>query len=428
MHNFKVKMTSFGLLFHHAVERGMLLFSATLISILIANSDFYSYYLDILSSEFILDMDGRLFESILLNITVKDFINDFLMAIFFLVVGMDIKREIVEGHLATWSQRILPIIGAAGGVLVPIFIYTIYNYDSPARLSGWAIPSATDIAFTLGAMTIFKHKIPLSIRVFVTALAIIDDLIAVLVVALCYTSNISHESIIYSLLCGLLLLFFNRIRVKGLGAYLFIGLLLWHFLLHSGIHATIAGIIVSFAIPMEINGDSRSFKSLERLLQPFTSYVVLPLFALANSAFSFKDSGAINMTDSVTLGITFGLFLGKQLGIFSASWLSIKLKIAKLPSGGDFKTFYIASVFCGIGFTMSLFLSLLSFPENKDLLAQAKLGVFCGSLLSFLFGMLMTKMLRLQDTRGAAPQKNTTFIANGALASDNKLVRRNKLA
>lgn len=385
----------------------MLLFSATLISILIAHSDFYSYYLDILNSEFILDMDGRLFESILLNITIKDFINDFLMAIFFLVVGMDIKREIIEGHLATWSQRLLPIIGAAGGVIAPIMIYALWNFYQPAKLNGWAIPSATDIAFTLGAITIFKHKIPLSIRVFVTALAIIDDLIAVLVVALCYTSQISSDYIIYSLLCVLLLFFFNRIQVKGLGLYLFTGLILWHFLMHSGIHATIAGIIVGLAIPMQVNGDSRSFKSLERLLQPFTSYVVLPLFALANSAFSFKESASINLTDSITLGITFGLLFGKQLGIFSASWLSVKLKIARMPAGADFKSFYIASVFCGIGFTMSLFLSLLSFPQNQIYLAQAKLGVFLGSLLSFLLGCVLIKALHLPNLKLSLSTKNS---------------------
>ena len=320
-------------------------------------------------------------------------INDGLMAIFFLLVGLEIKRELVAGELASPAQAMLPGIAAAGGMLLPALIYAGINLGDAMALKGWAIPAATDIAFALGILQLLGRAVPLGLKVFLVALAIIDDLGAIVIIALFYTGNLSLVSLLLAL--GVLAAMFglNRLGVTRVAPYALLGIVLWVCVLKSGVHATLAGVAMAFAIPMRTGdgGDGPSpLKQLEHVLHPWIAYLVMPLFAFANAGVSFAGLGLAALADGVTTGIAAGLFLGKQLGAFGFAWAAIRLGLARLPDGVRWIDLYGACVLAGVGFTMSLFIGTLAW-DTADYAAPVRLGVLAGSLMSGVGGYLLLR-------------------------------------
>lgn len=338
-------------------------------------------------------------ESRLGPLSLLHWINDGLMALFFLLVGLEIKREFLDGQLSTWPRRILPGIAAAGGMVVPALIYVAMNIEQPANLRGWAIPTATDIAFALGVLMLIGPRVPVSLKVFLTALAIIDDLGAVTIIALLYTDDLS---LLYLALAGALVLVLyglNRAGVSRLSPYLILGGLLWFFVLKSGVHATLAGVVLALTIPLHLSrgkpDDSQSpLHRLEHGIQPWVAYVVVPAFGFANAGVNLLAMNASSAFSDVPLGIAAGLFVGKQIGVFSFSWAAIRLGWADCPRDASLTQLYGVSILCGIGFTMSLFIGLLGFPATPELQDAVKLGVLSGSLLSALLGSLVLLLAR----------------------------------
>ncbi|GJL79159.1 MAG: Na(+)/H(+) antiporter NhaA [Nitrospinaceae bacterium] len=316
-------------------------------------------------------------------------INDGLMAIFFFLVGLEIKREILQGELSDPSRITLPAVAAVGGMAVPAFIYASLNWDNPVALEGWAIPSATDIAFALGVLSLLGKRVPHALKLFLLTLAIMDDFGAIIIIAIFYTSKLSLSSLLTAaVLIGILFLF-NRKGVQSIASYLLVGAVLWAAVLKSGVHATLAGVLLAAFIPLR---DSTPLvpSPLERLeedLHPTVAYVILPLFAFANTGISLEGLSLSSLTAPVPLGIALGLVLGKQLGVFGFSWVAVKCGLAKLPKKVNWLQLYGVSALCGIGFTMSLFISSLAFEEgNLESVAGDRLGILTGSILSALFG------------------------------------------
>ena len=320
-------------------------------------------------------------------------INDGLMALFFFLVGLELKREFIEGDLSKPGQVTLPAIGAVGGMLMPALIYAGLNYENPSALSGWAIPTATDIAFALGILAIIGSKVPLQLKVFLTSLAIFDDLGAIIIIALFYTEQLSMLSLIVAASMLSILFVLNRKNVTSTSPYIFIGLVLWVAVLKSGVHATLAGVILAFFIPIKGKGDEPSpLKSLEHNLHSTTAFIVLPIFAFANAGISFTNVGIEQVMSPVPLGITLGLFIGKQLGVFGFCFIAIKLGFAKLPSNVNWTLLYGVALLCGVGFTMSLFIGSLAFEQVNDIpLYKDRLGIVIGSLISGILGYLVIK-------------------------------------
>ena len=321
-------------------------------------------------------------------------INDALMALFFLLVGLEIKREIVDGQLRTWPDRILPGVAALGGMIVPALIYVGFNASSSETLRGWAIPSATDIAFALGVLSLFGQRVPVSLKVFLVALAILDDLGAILIIAVFYTADLSLPMLAASAATLLVLVALNRHGVRRLTPYLLLGLLLWFFVFKSGIHATLAGVALAFAIPTGQGTEgpdavSSPLLRLEHGLQAWVAFLVVPLFGFANAGVSFAGMTAAALVAPVPLGIALGLFLGKQLGVFAFAWAVIRLRWASLPEHASWTQLYGVALLCGIGFTMSLFIGLLAFPSSAVLQDAVKIGVLGGSLASALAGAIL---------------------------------------
>lgn len=317
-----------------------------------------------------------------LDISAHFVVNDILMAIFFLVVGLEIKREVIAGELSSVKKAMLPALAAIGGVLVPALLYVLINRQPGGELRGWAIPTATDIAFSLAIISLFGNRIPFSLRIFLTALAIIDDLLAVLAIAIFYSDSIStaHLAMAGGLLLGLAIL--NRLRVTNLWFYLLPGVVLFFLVYKSGIHATIAGVLLAMVIPLHSKGDGDPpLVVLEHALHPFVAYAVLPIFAFFNSGIGLAAFTPAMVMSPVTVGCFAGLFLGKQLGIMLVTWVTIKLKFATLPSGASWMQFYALSILTGLGFTMSLFIGTLAFGQSETA-ELAKLGVMAGSLVS----------------------------------------------
>ena len=354
---------------------GLVLIVAAALALLLANSPFASQYFGALELRF-----G--------GITILHWINDALMTLFFLLVGLEIKREMVEGELATWPRRVLPIFAAAGGMIVPALIYLALNVGEPSNLRGWAIPTATDIAFALGVLQLLGPRVPVSLKVFLTALAIIDDLGAVALIAVLYTEGLSLGWLASAALVVIGLWAMNRAGVVRLTPYILLGSLLWFLVLRSGIHATLGGVALALTIPVRRSSDDAlsPLHRLEHLLQPWVAYLVIPLFGFANAGVALTALTLDQASAGIPLGIVAGLFVGKQLGVFGFSWAAIRLGLADRPEGATTLQFYGVCVLCGIGFTMSLFIGMLAFPGARELGESVKLGILAGSLLSALIG------------------------------------------
>ena len=371
--------------FKHETSAGVTLLVMTIIALLVSNSPISDSYFKALKTYY-----GLGFGDFVLKMSVHHWINDALMAIFFLLVGLEIKREFVEGELSRPAQAALPILGAVGGMLFPALIYVAFNYQDPYTIKGWAIPSATDIAFSIGVLSLLGSRVPLSLKVFLVALAIIDDMGAVIIIALFYTTelNITFLGLMFS--CFAILMIMNRTNVKYLSVYLFVGLFMWFFTYKSGVHATIAGVLLAIAIPHKSDKSHHKsmLKYLEHTLAPYVSFLIMPIFAFANAGVNFDGMSINQLFQPVPLGILLGLFVGKQLGVFAFSYGAIKLGYAEKPHGASWTSFYAVGVLTGIGFTMSLFVGNLAFP-NSDVIDGVKIGVLLGSLFSTIVGYTM---------------------------------------
>ena len=364
---------------------GLVLLFAAIIALFISNSNFSDLYFNTLNNYIFIGIN-----EIGLKLTVIHWINDALMAIFFFFVTLEIKREFLQGELSNVKQALLPIIAAVGGMLVPALVYVYINFGDAETLNGWAIPSATDIAFSLGVLSLLGRRVPLSLKVFLTALAIIDDLGAILIIALFYSGDLSIKYLSLMLIAFLILLVVNKFNVKKFLPYLVVGLFLWDFTHNSGIHATIAGVLLAMTIPhRKKEKDFSLLIKVEHAISPYVAFGIMPLFAFANAGVSLDGLSFSSLLDKVPLGIVLGLFLGKQLGVFVFSYISIKLKIAQMPNNSNWFNFYGVGVLTGIGFTMSLFVGNLAFVENMQYMDGVKIGVLTGSLLSTLFGYFL---------------------------------------
>jgi len=360
---------------------GIVLIASAAIALAIANSNLAPTYF-------------RTLETYVAGLSILHWINDALMALFFLLIGLEIKREFLDGELGSWSRRILPGIAAFGGMVVPALIYVTMNAGTPVNLRGWAIPTATDIAFALGVLALLGPRVPVSLKVFLMALAIIDDLGAVTIIAFFYTEGLATTWLVISLLIVALLYGLNRARITALTPYLLLGSMLWFAVHESGVHATLAGVALAFMIPLrptpgKPDDVTSPLHILEHRLQPWVAYLVVPLFGFANAGVALSGVSFGDASMEVPLGIAAGLFIGKQLGVFSFSWLAIRLGWADCPRDASLMQLYGVSALCGIGFTMSLFIGLLGFPGTPELQDGVKLGVLSGSILSALLGTII---------------------------------------
>lgn len=365
---------------------GLVLMGAAALALVVANSPLRGFYFAALDAH-------------VLGLSVLHWIDDALMAVFFLLVGLEIKREMLDGELSTWPRRALPGIAALGGVATPALIYAALNWNAPETLRGWAIPDATDIAFALGVLALLGRSVPVSLKVFLTALAILDDLAAVAIIALFYSTGLSVAMLALTALALGLLIALNRFGVMRLWPYLLIGVVLWWLVHASGVHATLAGVALAFTIPLRAqpghqDAHASPLHVLEHALQPWVALLILPLFGFANAGVSFAGMRPASLFGPVPLGIALGLFLGKQFGVFGFSLAAIRAGLAHLPVGANWAQLYGVSLFCGIGFTMSLFIGMLAFPSQPALAAGVKFGVLAGSLVSALAGVFVLWAVR----------------------------------
>ncbi|MDC3020637.1 Na+/H+ antiporter NhaA [Candidatus Pelagibacter sp.] len=364
---------------------GIVLLFAAIIALIISNSELSDLYFSTLNKYLFIGINN-----FGLKLSVLHWINDALMAIFFFFVTLEIKREFLQGELSNIKQALLPIIAAVGGMVVPALIYVFINLGDGETLKGWAIPSATDIAFSLGVLSLLGSRVPLSLKVFLTALAIIDDLGAIVIIALFYSGDLSFKYLSLMLLAFIVLLIINKFNIKKFLPYLIVGIFLWDFTHNSGIHATIAGVLLAMTIPhRKKDKDFSLLIKVEHAISPYVAFGIMPIFAFANAGVSLEGLSLSSLLDKVPLGIVLGLFVGKQLGVFVFSYASIKLKIAQMPSNTSWYNFYGVGVLTGIGFTMSLFVGNLAFAENLQYMDGVKIGVLTGSLLSTLFGYFL---------------------------------------
>lgn len=362
----------------HSAAGGIILMFAAALALIVANSPAADIYTSSLGTY----VGG---------LSVLHWINDGLMALFFLMVGLEIKREMIDGQLSTWSRRILPGSAALGGMIGPALIYVAFNLGDGGYIEGWAIPTATDIAFALGVLSLLGKRVPMTLKIFLTALAIIDDLGAVIVIALFYTGSINAAALAGAALVTLALFALNRKDIVRLSPYLALGVILWLLILQSGVHATLAGVILALTIPLRRSpakpDDTHSpLHILEHGIAPWVTFLIVPIFGFANAGVSFAGFSLNTLTDPVTGGILLGLFVGKQAGIMIMAAFVIRMKWAELPMYSNWAHLYGVSTLCGIGFTMSLFIGLLAFPDTPDLQNQVKFGVIFGSFVSALLG------------------------------------------
>ena len=364
---------------------GLVLLIAAVVALILSNSDLSEYYFNILNTHLIIGT-----QNFGLDLSILHWINDALMAVFFFVVTLEIKREFVQGELSRPKQALLPIIGAIGGMAVPAIIYVIINIETGHTLKGWAIPSATDIAFSIGVLSLLGSRIPISLKVFLMALAILDDLGAIIIIAFFYSSELQYLYLLLMLASFVALIILNKFGVKKFAPYFLIWLFLWYFTYESGIHSTISGVLLALSIPHRNHEkDFSLLLKLEHALSPYVAFGIMPLFALANAGVSLEGISIGSLMLPVPLGILSGLFFGKQIGVFLFSYLAVKLKLAEMPSNSNWIKFYGIGILTGIGFTMSLFIGNLAFVNNMEYIDGVKIGVLTGSLLSALVGYFL---------------------------------------
>ena len=359
---------------------GIVLFLSAVVALILANSPWKDAYHHIWEHKISFGIDNKF----MLDKTLHHWINDGLMAIFFLMVGLEIKRELVEGELSSIKQASLPIIAALGGMLVPALIYSLID-NSELTGQGWGIPMATDIAFAIAIITMLGDKVPNSLKIFLTALAIVDDLGAILVIAIFYSTDIHFNNLLYAGLILFLLICFNYFGVKKLYFYIIPGVFIWYFIHHSGIHATIAGVLTAFTIPTNTTSEESPLERLEHLLSNPVNFLIMPIFAIANTNIKFESSMFTNITSGLSAAIICGLLIGKPLGILSFSWLAVKTKLSKLPKKVNWKHITSIGLLGGIGFTMSIFITLLAF-DNDLIIKESKLIILLSSLIAGMVG------------------------------------------
>ena len=364
---------------------GLVLLIAAILALIISNGSLADLYFHTLEKYLFIGIND-----FGLKLSVHHWINDALMAIFFFFVTLEIKREFIQGELSNLKQAMLPIIAAVGGMVVPALFYVVINFGNSETMNGWAIPSATDIAFSLGILSLLGSRVPISLKVFLTALAIIDDLGAILIIAFFYSGDLSIVYLSLILISYILLLILNNFSIKVFTPYLIIGLFMWFFTYKSGIHATIAGVLLASTIPHRLKErDFSLLVKLEHAISPYVAFMIMPLFAFANAGVSLTGLSLSTLLNPVPLGILCGLFFGKQIGVLLFSFVSIKLKFAEMPNNSTWLSLYGVSILTGIGFTMSLFVGNLAFVENVQYMDGVKIGVLAGSLLSTLAGYFL---------------------------------------
>jgi NhaA family Na+:H+ antiporter len=387
---------------------GVVLMAVAVVALIVANSTLAPIYFGALNTY-------------VLGLSILHWINDALMAVFFLLIGLEIKREILDGELSTWSQRALPGIAALGGMVMPALVYVILNASTPATLRGWAIPAATDIAFALGVLALLGRRAPVSLKVFLTALAIIDDLGAVAIIAFVYTGDLSATMLALAFLGLGFLFILNRLGVTKLWPYLLIGAAIWYFVLRSGVHATLAGVAVALVIPLRTEsttpGAEAPLHRLEHALDRCVAFGIVPIFGFANAGVSFSGLSPAILMEPVPLGIALGLFIGKQLGVFGFAAVAIRFRVAAFPEHANWMQFYGVSLLTGIGFTMSLFIGLLAFPEAAAAQDAVKIGVLAGSLASGLAGFAVLRLVSARSHR-SVPHSAGHLISKHRSSSD----------
>ncbi|AIW14225.1 Na+/H+ antiporter NhaA [Vibrio tubiashii] len=377
---------------------GILLVIAAAIAMTIANTSLNDAYQGFL-------------HTYVFGMSVSHWINDGLMAVFFLLIGLEVKRELLEGALKSKETAIFPAIAAVGGMVAPALVYLMFNYGDAQAVQGWAIPAATDIAFALGIMALLGKRVPVSLKVFLLALAIIDDLGVVVIIALFYTGDLSTTALAVGFAMTAALFMLNAKKVTKLTPYIIVGAILWFAVLKSGVHATLAGVVIGFAIPLKGNkGEHSPLKHMEHALHPYVAFGILPLFAFANAGISLEGVSMDGLTSMLPLGIALGLLVGKPLGIYSFSWIAVKSGVAKLPEGITFRHIFAVSVLCGIGFTMSIFISSLAFgPVNAEFDTYARLGILMGSTTAALLGYFLLHI--------SLPKKSVSVESNAQVKS-----------
>ena len=383
---------------------GLLLIIFSILAIILSNSDYSNYYYSLKKTYLAIE-----FDNFLLKETIHHWVNDGLMAIFFLVLGLELKREMINGQLSSVSKVMLPGIAAVGGMVAPALVYLFINYEEPLATSGWAIPTATDIAFSLAVLAVLGNRVPVSLKIFLLSLAIIDDLGAVLVIAIYYTSEISYTYLLYASGVFILLMILNLLSVRIISIYIFGGIFLWYFILHSGIHTTIAGVILAATIPFSVKKSNHSpLRYLEEKLHTFSGFIILPLFAFFNADIDLASINVSSLGNPVPLGIMLGLLIGKPIGISVLTYLSVKTKICNLPSNITMYDIIGVSFLCGIGFTMSLFINTLAFDQSVSAVyfgqEYSKTGIFFGSILSGIIGYIILKV-RLKNEENITKEK-----------------------
>ncbi|KHT58194.1 pH-dependent sodium/proton antiporter [Photobacterium gaetbulicola] len=360
---------------------GIILIIAAAMAMMIANSPLQDLY------------NGTL-HTYVAGLSISHWINDGLMAVFFLLIGLEVKRELIEGALNTKEKAIFPAIAAVGGMIAPALVYVLFNFSDPLAVQGWAIPAATDIAFALGIMALLGSRVPVSLKVFLLALAIIDDLGVIVIIALFYSSDLSTLALAVAFAATAALFVMNAKNVTKVSWYVVVGLILWISVLKSGVHATLAGVVLGFAIPLSgedgLSDQHSPLKKMEHALHPYVAFLILPVFAFANAGISLDGVSLAGLTSMLPLGIAMGLMIGKPLGIFTASYLAIKTGLASMPEGIGFRQIFAVSVLCGIGFTMSIFISSLAFVgAPEDFSTYSRLGILLGSTVSAVLGYMM---------------------------------------
>jgi len=378
--------STFTRFFQLEAASGLLLIAAAALALIVNNSPLSHYYTAFLDVPVAVQIGAlQIAKPSLL------WINDGLMALFFLLIGLEVKRELLEGQLSKPSQVVLPGAAAIGGMVVPALIYWFINKDYPDALGGWAIPMATDIAFALGVLALLGKRVPVSLKLFLMTLAIIDDLGAIIVIAVFYSSELSGMSLLLAAACLIVLIAMNRMGVIKVAPYMIVGLILWVCVLKSGVHATLAGVTLAFCIPLRTkNSETSPLMSIEHALHPWVAYAILPLFAFANAGVSLAGVSLHSFVSHVPMGIAAGLLIGKTLGVFGLTWIAIKTGMAALPAGANWGQVFGVAILCGIGFTMSLFVGSLAFVAGSDYVGMDRMGILTGSILAALIGYGVT--------------------------------------